>query len=351
MSCHRPPASASWQCLLAVPLLLFVFVLVLVLLFSPEGAHAQEQSAQVDHRETNGEVYDHETMAPTIVAGRLTGSLEIDGVPDETAWQNAPVFDDFRQREPEEGDPASERTQVRVLAGPDALYIAAWLFDSEPEKIRATLVRRDVVSDFDYFYVNLDSRHDHNTSYAFTLTPSGAYQDAALGTDGEYDFGWDPVWEGAASRDEEGWYAEWKIPYSQLRFETSDDPVWGIQFTRFIARKQEVANFAFTPRTEASGPHRYGHLTGLGRIEAPSDLELLPYATSRSEHLDVHPDDPFRGGAEQFYAAGLDLKYGITSNLTLDATINPDFGQVGCGEPHPVRDLLPGTPALLRGGC
>ena len=328
MSCHRPPASACWQSLLAVPLVLFVFVLVLLYLFSPEAVSAQDRGTPVLPEMANDESYDHETMAPTISASPLVGSIEIDGVLDEAAWLAAEMFSDFRQREPNDGEPVSERTEVRLLAGPDALYIGAWMFDSEPDQIRATLVRRDVVSDFDYFYVNLDSRHDHNTSYAFTLTPSGAYQDAALGTDGEYDFGWDPVWEGAASQDEGGWYAEWRIPYSQLRFDTADDPMWGIQFTRFIARKQEVANFSHTPRTDAGGPHRYGHLVGLGRIQAPSRLELLPYATTRSEHLDVHPDDPFRGTGEQFFAGGLDLKYGITSNLTLDATINPDFGQV-----------------------
>ena len=153
-------------------------------------------------------MYDHETMAPSILAAPLVGSIEIDGVLDETAWQSAAVFSDFRQQEPDNGEPGTERTEVRILAGSDALYIGAWLFDSEPDEIRATLVRRDVVSDFDFFIVNLDSRHDHNTSYAFTLTPSGAYQDAALGTDGEYDFGWDPVWEGAASRDNDGWYGD-----------------------------------------------------------------------------------------------------------------------------------------------
>ncbi len=328
MPCHRPPTSASWQCLLAVPLALFIFVVVLLYLFSPEEAFAQSRSTNPASEAAGAEVYDHETMAPSIQASRLVGSIQVDGILDEGAWQSADVFTDFRQQEPDNGEPATERTEVRILAGPDALYIGAWLFDSEPDQIRATLVRRDVVSDFDYFVVNLDSRHDHNTSYAFTLTPSGAYQDAALGTDGEYDFGWDPVWEGAASRDDDGWYGEYRIPYSQLRFESSENPMWGIQLTRVVARKQETVTFAHRPREEAGGPHRYGHLTGLGQIQAPSRLELLPYATSRSEHLDVHRDDPFRGQGEQFYAAGLDLKYGITSNLTLDATINPDFGQV-----------------------
>jgi hypothetical protein len=328
MPCRRPPACASWGSLLTVPILSFLFVLLIIYLLSPNTLTAQMARPQDPASLIDDEVYDHETMAPEIRAVPLSGSIEIDGVLNEPVWLAAQVFDGFLQREPDEGDSVSEATEVRVLMGGDALYIGAWLYDSEPDLIRATLVRRDVVSDFDYFMVNLDSRHDHNTSYAFTLTPSGAYQDAALGTDGQYDFGWDPVWEGAASRDERGWYGEWKIPLSQLRFDTSDDPVWGIQLTRVISRKNEVASFSFTPRTEASGPHRYGHLVGLGQVQAPRRLELMPYGTSRSEHLDVHPQDPFRGTSEEYYAVGLDLKYGITSNLTLDATMNPDFGQV-----------------------
>jgi hypothetical protein len=272
--------------------------------------------------------YDHATMAPVLYAASLVGQISIDGIPDEAAWDAAQAFTDFIQREPDEGEPCSERTEVRVLVGPDALYVGGRFYDREPDQIRATLVRRDVVSDFDYVMVNLDSRHDHNTAYAFTLTPSGAYQDAALGTDGRYDFGWDPVWEGAAHMDDRGWSAEWKIPFSQLRFESSGDAEWGVQIIRTIARKQESAWFAFTPLNESAGPHRYGHLRGLGELHEPSGMEFLPYATTRSEHLDVASGDPFRGASEQFYNLGLDLKYGVTSQLTLDATINPDFGQV-----------------------
>ena len=308
--------------------MLFVLVVLLLYFFSPIPAHAQMSQVQVVAEVGNGGPYHHESMAPTITARPVSSSIEIDGVLSEAAWEAAEVFTQFRQRDPNDGEPVSERTEVRILVGPEALYVGARLLDSEPDGIRATLVRRDVVSDFDYFLVNLDSRHDHNTAYAFTLTPSGAYQDAALGTDGQYDFGWDPVWEGAASMDDEGWYAEFRIPFSQLRFESAQDPTWGIQFTRVIARKRENASFAYTPRTETGGPHRYGHLLGLGQLQEPSRLELLPYGTTRSEHLNAQPDDPFRGSAERFHSAGLDLKYGITSNLTLDATINPDFGQV-----------------------
>jgi len=322
------PNSASWYTLLAVPCVCFLVIFLLLYFLSPADGTAQMFRRQDPTNLEGPPAYDHEGMAPVLHAQALTGPVQIDGVLDEPVWQTGEAVSDFRQRDPDEGAPVSEGTEVRILVGSDALYIGAWLFDSEPEKIRATLVRRDVVSDFDYFMVNLDSRHDHNTSYAFTLTPSGAYQDAALGADGQYDFGWDPVWQGAASVDEHGWYAEWKIPFSQLRFEGGEGMRWGIQLTRVIARKRETAQFAFTPRAELSGPHRYGHLDGLGRVPEPRRLELLPYASSRSEHLNTQSGDPFRGSSEQFFGLGLDLKFGITSNLTLDATINPDFGQV-----------------------
>ena len=304
-------------------------LLLLPNLALPSQAAPQSlQAGQADTPPAPERIYDHTTMAPVLVAAILDGEIVMDGIPDEPAWAAAQAFTAFIQREPEEGRPASERTEVRILVGPDALYIGGRFYDREPDQIRATLVRRDVVSDFDYVIVNLDSRHDHNTAYAFTLTPSGAYQDAALGTDGRYDFGWDPVWEGAAHMDDEGWSAEWKIPFSQLRFESAAEAEWGIQISRTIARKQETSWFAFTPLSESAGPHRYGHLRGLGQVEEPGRLEVLPYATTRTEHLDVTPGDPFRGNAERFYNAGLDLKYGVTGQVTLDATINPDFGQV-----------------------
>jgi hypothetical protein len=328
MSSQRCPFSVSWGSLLVLPLVLLVVVVVLLALVSPREVEAQEAPTGRAANRGNGIPYDHATMAPSVVVVPLTGSIRIDGVPDEPAWQAAEPVTDFIQRVPNEGEPASERTEVRILVGPDALYIGAWLYDSEPDRIRAALVRRDVVSDFDYLIVNLDSRHDHNTAYAFTLTPSGSYQDAALGTDGQYDFGWDPVWEGAAAMSDEGWSAEWKIPFSQLRFESAGDAVWGIQLVRVIARKQETATFPFTPRSETSGPHRYGHLTGLGEVQAPGRLEVLPYATARSEHLLVNPGDPFRSQADRFFGAGFDVKYGISGSMTLDATVNPDFGQV-----------------------
>jgi hypothetical protein len=310
-------------------MILSLFAVISLTLLRPSAAWAQGgRDGNASDGSARDLPYEHATMAPLLTAVPLVGEINVDGRLTEAVWLTVEPYSDFVQRQPDEGQPVSERTEVRILVGPDALYIGGRFFDRDPDEIRATLVRRDVVSDFDFVRVNLDSRHDHNTSYAFTLTPSGAYQDAALGTDGRYDFGWDPVWEGAATVDEEGWSAEWKIPFSQLRFESSGDAEWGIQISRSIARKGESASFAFTPLSERAGPHRYGHLQGLGQVQEPGRLEILPYATTRSEHLTVAPGDPFRGSADQFYNMGMDLKYGITGQLTLDATINPDFGQV-----------------------
>jgi hypothetical protein len=264
---------------------------------------------------------------PVLRASRLRGEIRIDGVVNDDAWLAATPCTDFIQREPDEGSAVSERTEVRILVGRDALYVGARLFDREPNGIRAALSRRDAHGDFDYVTVSLDSRHDRNTAFVFTLAPSGAYLDGALGTDGTVDNGWDPVWEGAATVDGQGWSAEWRIPFSQLRFTSAEDAVWGIQITRFIARKQEVATFPFAPRSETWGPHRYAQLV-LGRVEALQRVEVAPYATVRSEQLIVDPANPFRGSNRRIYNAGLDLKYGIGGGLTLDASFNPDFGQV-----------------------
>ncbi len=313
-----------------LPTLLRRVLRLLLALFVPGVALAQSNQSVPGSNGSPppGVPYDHTAMAPVMTASPLTGEIHMDGVPDEEAWETARVYTNFTQREPDEGAPVSERTEIRILVGQDALYIGGRFFDGSPDQIRATLARRDTHSDYDYVTVALDTRHDHNTAFEFTLSPSGAFMDGARGADGGFDMGWDPVWEGAARMDQGGWSAEWRIPFSQLRFESSQEAEWGIQVMRYIARKQEHAWFAFTPLGEGAGPHRYGHLRGLGRLQEPSRLEILPYVTSRSEHLDVSSGNPFRSQADQFYNVGMDMKAGITSQLTLDATINPDFGQV-----------------------
>jgi uncharacterized protein DUF5916/cellulose/xylan binding protein with CBM9 domain len=266
-----------------------------------------------------------------IRAARFDGAsqIHVDGHLDEAVWGSAAPATAFTQLDPQEGQPASERTEVRVLVGDGAIFIGARLFDREPAKIRSQLARRDDPADSDLFEVFIDSYHDHLTAFTFRVTPAGAIRDAVLGAGGAVsDASWDPVWEAVTSVDDLGWSAEMRIPLSQLRYTRGADPTWGIQFSRFIYRKQESSFFSFTPKREAAGIDRYGHLVGLGTLPAPRRIELLPYARSRGEYRRVAAGNPFRDGRDFFGGAGLDLKYGLTSNLTLDATINPDFGQV-----------------------
>jgi len=275
-------------------------------------------------------VIPHEA-APELRAAPLNGTIRIDGRLDESSWAAATPVTRFTQRQPQEGAPASERTEVRVLIAEDALYIGARLYDSEPSKIRARLVRRDEVnssSDCDFLAVLLDPYHDHSTGVIFRVGPAGSVDDATIAANGNQSLSWDPVWHAHALVDSLGWTAEMEIPLSQLHFNGSADATWGIQIRRWIQRKQELSEFSFTPLKEESSVARFGHLTGLGALHAEHHLELVPYARMRSEYTQPPANDPFRDGSDQFPAAGVDLKYGLTSNLTLNATVNPDFGEV-----------------------
>ena len=266
--------------------------------------------------------------APSLRAARRAGDVRIDGRLDDAAWRAAEPFTAFRQVDPNEGERGSQRTEARVLVDGDALYVGMRMFDTEPLRIQAELARRDESVEGDIAEVALDSYHDHLTGYVFRLSALGAKRDAAL-SENSQDDSWDPVWDGAATIDAEGWSAEFRIPLSQLRYNPDDaDHVWGVQLMRKIARNAEVQVFSFTPKTAQSGINTYGHLTGLGRLPAPRQIELVPYVVAKNEHPTAAANDPFRKRNELAPGAGLDVKYGITSNLTLNATFNPDFGQV-----------------------
>jgi hypothetical protein len=271
--------------------------------------------------------------APTATAVRAEGSIVIDGRLTEAVWSTAPAITEFTQVDPTEGAPASQRTEVRIAYDDNALYVAAWMYDTG--EIRSRLARRDAsLGESDFFQITLDSYHDHQTAYRFATNPSGMKRDALL-SGGSTDGSWDPVWDLATQRAEGLWTVEMRIPFSQLRFSRDDAQVWGIQVERMIHRNQEHAQFAFTPKLERGGVQRFGHLHGIERIVPGRRVELLPYATARSEHVrpptsTVAPGlvNPFRSDVERVAGAGLDLKFRVDSNITLDATFNPDFGQV-----------------------
>ncbi len=267
---------------------------------------------------------------PVVVATRVQGSIDVDGRLDEAAWANAEPATGFTQVDPEEGQPVSERTEARILYDDEALYVGVRLYDRQ--RPTARLGRRDMpLLDSDWLGVVIDSYHDHRTGFSLDLNPAGVQRDAvkSMGANGheQDDLSWDAVWDAKATVDDGGWTAEYRVPFSQLRFGDEDDPVWGIQLERVIGRRREYAVFSFTPKSEAGGIPTYGHLEGLRGVEPGNRLEVLPYAVARLERVDPGPN-PFRTDSERFGSGGVDLLYRVTSDFALNASINPDFGQV-----------------------
>jgi hypothetical protein len=273
--------------------------------------------------------YGHKIAVPTAVAVKRGGPIVLDGRLDDEAWKAATPITEFRQIDPNEGEKASQRTEVRFLFDDDALYVGAKMYDTEGAKgVMTRLVRRDASFDSDYLELVIDSYHDHLSRAFFDLNPSGSKGDnIGIGTSC-CDASWDPVWEGVTHIDEDGWTAEIRIPYSQLRFPRVEEQTWGLQVRRFIKRNNEQDQWSWWSKTDAGGPPRFGHLTGLHIPTSTGHLELLPYVVTKSSAVATAAGDPFDTHGRPTAQAGLDLKDRLTSNLTLDATFNPDFGQV-----------------------
>lgn len=266
---------------------------------------------------------------PAVRAAERTSPIVIDGRLDDAAWRTAAPVTDFTQTDPDEGKPASERTEVRFVFDGNALYVGAKLYDSKGRAgVKTNLVRRDDDFNSDMFEVVIDGYHDHLSRAFFDVNPSGSKADYIGIGSSCCDSGWDPVWEVATRIDDDGWTAELRIPLSQLRF-SADNDTWGLQIRRFIHRRQEMDQWSFWRKNETGGPSRFGHLEGLDFHAAGSrHVELLPYAVAKGSFLQHAAGDPFNTGRDRSGRAGLDLKYLLTSNLTLSATFNPDFGQV-----------------------
>ena len=258
----------------------------------------------------------------------VQGPITIDGVPSEPVWGTDNVFDGFTEREPVEGSVPSMRTEVRVAYDDAAIYVAAWLYDPSPDSIVARLARRDASISADRFAVYLDPYHDRRSGYYFMVNAAGTQYDGTLSNDVDDDKLWDGVWEGKARVTAEGWTVEMRIPYSQLRFQSGDARVWGINFAREIPRRREKDFAAFRPHKASGFVSRFPELTGIDHLRTAHSIELMPYVTSQAEYLAHKPRDPFNNGSRLRGNTGGDLRVGIGSRLTLNGTVNPDFGQV-----------------------
>ncbi|HXH25225.1 MAG TPA: DUF5916 domain-containing protein [Vicinamibacterales bacterium] len=263
----------------------------------------------------------------TALAVRATSPLTIDGALSEPVWEEAAPIDAFVQREPAEGQPPSQRTEARVAFDDHALYVGVRAFDAEPERIVGLLTRRDQRSVSDWIRVVVDSFFDRRSAYEFAVNPARVKADRYYFNDGASDDSWDAVWEVEVARDQEGWTAEFRIPFSQLRFRGSSGGTVGLAIIREIGRLAEVSSWPLLSRNITGFVSQFGELHGLGATSAAKRLELMPYmvgslalAPGDGTAL-VDPEDARGSG-------GLDLKYALRPGLTLTATVNPDFGQV-----------------------
>ncbi len=273
------------------------------------------------------------TSTKNIVATRATNAPTIDGMLNEEVWHSAIPVSGFQQYEPDEGANATEPTTVSILYDDNALYIGVMCYDSDPKGIVSQLSRRDRTLQSDRISIMIDSYHCYQTAFLFSGTVSNVQADGILSNDGlVYDVQWDAVWDFKSAINDEGWSAEFKIPYSALRFSDQDSEyVWGINFRRYIARKKETDEWVMVPRKDAppgtiSSVSKMGNLSGITDIHPSLHLELLPYHVSKISFL-TRPS-PFTLQKKYSPDFGIDLKYGLTNNFTFDLAINPDFGQV-----------------------
>ncbi len=266
---------------------------------------------------------------PTVQALRVSTPPNIDGSLDDESWRDARVVSDFLQLDPDEGKPATERTELRIVYDDDAVYVGVKMHDREPNRIVRRLTRRDDLPDADRFTIYFDPHHDHLTGAMFTVSAAGSQTDAIIFNDTWEDSSWDAVWDAAVSVDDDGWTAEMRIPFSQLRFPRAERDAWGVNAARFIQRRNESDWLQLTPKKENGLASRMAHLVGVRGIRAPKQFEVVPYTVARAEFIAPDaPGNPFNDGSRAFAGTGLDVKYGLTSNFTLNAAINPDFGQV-----------------------
>lgn len=263
-----------------------------------------------------------------VTASRVDGGISVDGRLDEPAWAQAAPHVSFTQRDPNEGERASEQTEVRVLYDDDSIYIGARLADSQPKAIKALLGRRDSNLTSDSFTVYLDSYNDKRSGFYFGISAGGTLSDGTLFNDDWDDSAWDGIWEGRARQDEGGWTAEIRIPLSQLRFKQETEARWGINFRRSITRTNEEAYAALRPKKASGFVSRFLPLVGLTGLQPKRRFLITPYTTAKTHTAAATPGDPFNDGRRNHSALGTDIKVGLGSNLTLDATVNPDFGQV-----------------------
>ena len=263
-----------------------------------------------------------------IPALRVSSAVRVDGLLDDTAWQQATFQSNFVQRNPLAGENPTEKTEFAVLYDDEYVFVAIRAYDSQPDSITSILSRRDEMTPSDWVNVSFDSYDDHRTAFEFWLNPQGVKRDIRRFDDDSQDRNWDAIWEGKTNVDAFGWTAEFRIPLRELRFSSKQSQAWGLQVYRHISRKNEDNFWTYWSKDEGGWVRHYGRLTNLENIPRQRQIYVSPYSTGQyaSSNLYRTALNPktYRLGQN----LGVDLKIGVTNNLTLDVTVNPDFGQV-----------------------
>lgn len=256
---------------------------------------------------------------------RVARAPRIDGRADDDTWLVATPITGFRQWEPSEDGEPSFRTEARFAYDSRNLYVLVRSFDPHPDSLLSVLQRRDGMALSDDVIIGIDSYHDKRTGYMFRLTPAGTMSDGYMFNDGNEDWGWNAVWEGAARIDSAGWTAEFRIPLSQLRYVPQGDNTFGVLVMRRIARRGERVSWPLFRRSKTGMVSQWASMSGFVDLPAPRRMELMPYTVAKYGASPKGDGTPRNAAATQI---GADLKVGLTSNITLDAAVNPDFGQV-----------------------
>lgn len=254
---------------------------------------------------------------------------EIDGTLDDEAWDAVEWGGDFVGHQPDYKSTPSQKTQFKILYDAKFLYVGIRAFDTEPHEIVKRMSRRDGF-DGDWVELNIDSYGDKRTAFSFTASVSGVKGDEYITNNGDdWDSTWDPIWYLSTSVDDQGWIAEYKIPLSQLRFANREVHTWGIQLTRRFFREQERWTWQPVDPNAPGWVHLFGELNGIKGIKPQKQLEIQPYVVGSTSKFPREDGNPYlEDGRESLGNIGVDAKIGLTSDITLDVTVNPDFGQV-----------------------
>lgn len=305
------------------------FGLITGLLLCVHTATAQPQN--LDAITTTSKVEAADDTFPTISAIKATTELpiQLDGKLDESIWDQKSPATGFIQRAPNDGNPATEQTEARVVYTQDAIYVGIKAYDSAMDSVAATLFRKDGSAYSDWVAISLDSYNDNRTGFYFAVNPRGVRKDILIYNNAREDLRWDAVWEAKTYITDDYWTVEMRIPLSQLRYSTNQtEQSWDVNFERKIARKQETSYWAPIPQNASGFVSKYGNLNGIKNLKKPRRLEIAPYASGSLTRAPGSDSNPYYKQNDLGTSIGGNIKYGLSSNFTLTGTINPDFGQV-----------------------